>query len=116
MAGDSLLLSQKVKRKGHKVKARIISLQYNKGSVLTTPKNRERYEQEVKKDGSLKELAQIMEVGKGTEKQEIEAEFDDKKNQTTIKVEKPAPDTELVKRGLVLLLMATDKGDLDIEF
>jgi hypothetical protein len=116
LAGNSLLLGEKVKRKDHLVQARIISLQYNNDSVLTPPENRERFEQEVETVGSLKELEQEMEVGKGTENQEIEAEFDAKKNQTIIKVEEPGPDTRLVKPGLVLLRMATDKGNIDIEF
>lgn len=109
-------MRERVKRKAPKVQARIISLQYNNDSVLIPPKNRVRFEQEWKKDGSLKELEQKMEVGKGTEKREIEAEFDGKKDQTTLEVEEPGLDIKMVKPGLVLLSMATGKGALDIEF
>ena len=66
--------------------------------------------------GFNKELEQKMRVGKGGEKEKVRAEFDAKKNQTTIKVEEPGADTKLVKPGLTLLRMATDKGDLNIEF
>lgn len=57
-----------------------------------------------------------MEVGKGKDKQEVEAKFEGNKNQTTIKVDDPKPKTKVVKPGLVLLRMATDKGNLVIEF
>ncbi len=129
LAGNSLLLVEKVKKNGHDrdgeghhdhdghdLKARIISLQYNSGPVLIPPQNKEEFEWAVNKDGTLKELEQKMEVGKGREDQEVEAKFEGRKNQTTIKVEKPGRDTRLVKPGLVLLRMATDKGKLVIEF
>ena len=116
LAGNSLLVVEKVKRKGHKIEARILSLQYNNGPVLTPPKNKKRFEWKVGRDGSLKELEQKIKVGKGTDKQKVEAKFDGKKNQTTIKVEEPEPDTKVIKPSLVLLRMATDKGKLDIEF
>src|SRR3989475_6312277 len=48
LAGNSLLLGEKVKRKDQKVQARIMSLQYHNGSGLSPPQNRETFEQEVK--------------------------------------------------------------------
>jgi hypothetical protein len=57
-----------------------------------------------------------MKVRKGKTRQKVEANFEAEKNQTTIRVEEPGPDTKVVKLGLVLLRVTTDKGQLDIEF
>ena len=116
LAGNSLLLVEKVKREGHEIKVRIVSLQYQSGPVLTPPRNKKEFEWSGEKDGSIKELEQRMAVGKGQAKQAIEAKFEREKNQTTIKVEDAKPETKIVKPGLVLLRMVTDKGQLDIEF
>lgn len=116
LAGNSLTLVEKVKKEEREIKARILSLKYGNGPVLVPPKNKKKFEWKLSKDRTLKELEQKMRVGKGQEKETVRAEFDTKKNQTTIKVEQPGPDTKLVQPGLVLLRMATDKGDLNIEF
>ena len=70
----------------------------------------------VEKDGTLKELEQTLVVGTEGHRLEVEAKFRAKKNQTTITREEPEPETRLVRPGLVLLRLATDKGDLVIEF
>lgn len=116
VAGNSLLLVEKVKREGHEIKVRIVSLQYQSGPVLATPWNKKEFEWAGEKDGPIKELEQRMTVRKGQAKQEVEAKFEREKNQTTIKVEEPKPETKIVKPGVVLLRMVTDKGQLDIEF
>lgn len=116
VAGNSLLLVEKVKREGHEIKVRIVSLQYQSGPVLTPPRNKKEFEWAGEQDGFIKELEQRMTVRKGQAKQEVEAKFEREKNQTTIKAEEPKPETKVVKPGLVLLRMVTDKGQLDIEF
>ena len=57
-----------------------------------------------------------MTVGTGKDKQEVEAKYEAKKNQTTIKIHKANRETKVVKTGLVLLRMATDRGKLTIEY
>jgi hypothetical protein len=119
-AGNSLTVVEKVKKAGHEIKAIIVSLQYGSGAVITPPKNKKDFEWALNKDGSLKELEQELEVGKGKDKQEVEAQFDAKNNETTIKVKEKGKDDDdgkkVVKPGLVLLRLATDKGKLLIEF
>jgi hypothetical protein len=66
--------------------------------------------------GRIKELEQEIEVGKGKDEREVEAKYRGKDNQTTIKVDEPKPETKIIRSGLVLLRMATDKGKLIIEF
>lgn len=116
LAGNSLVLVEKVKIKGNEIKVKIVSLQYNNGQVITPDKNEKKFEFALNKDGTLKELNQKMQVGKEKPKQNVEAKFDAKKNKTTIKVNEPKPESNVVRSGLVLLKMATDKGKLVIEF
>lgn len=56
-----------------------------------------------------KELDQEMKVGTGKTRQKVEANFEAKEN-PTIRVEEPEPDTKVVKPGLTLLRVTTDKG------
>ena len=59
-------------------------------------------------------------MAKGKDKQKVEANFDAKKNETTIKVKEKGKDDDdgkkVVKPGLLLLRLATEKGKLLIEF
>ena len=80
------------------------------------PKNRKSIEWATDKDGTLKELEQEMKVGKGKDRQDVEAKYDAKKNQTTIKADEPKPEKKITKPGLVLLRLATNKGALVIEY
>ena len=115
-AGNTLVLVEKVKKSGHEIKVSMVSLRYNGGAVITLPENSKSYEWSLNKDGSLKELEQKMEVGKGKAKQSVEAKYEGKKNLTTIKVDAPKPETKVVKPGLALLRLATSNGSLVIEY
>ncbi len=115
-AGNTLVVVEKVKREGHALKARIVSLQYNAGPVLTAPPNQKAFEWAFAEAGLLKELEQQLKVGRGHAKHEVEAHFEGQTNQTTIKVGGPMPETKVVKPGLVLLQLVTSKGMLVIEF
>jgi len=114
-AENSLQLVVKVKKKGNEVKAQVLSLRYNDGPILTAQRNSIKFEFALNKDGMLKELTQKMEIGTGKAKRQVEAKFEAKKNQTVIR-EGAGPETKVVKPGLVLLRMATDKGMLSIDF
>jgi len=115
-AGNTLVLVEKVKKSGHEIKVSMVSLRYNGGAVIALPENSKSYEWSLNKDGSLKELEQKMEVGKGKAKQSVEAKYEGKKNLTTIKVDAPKPETKVVKPGLALLRLATSNGSLVIEY
>ncbi|MBI3604658.1 MAG: Ig-like domain repeat protein [Nitrospirae bacterium] len=115
LAGNSLVLVAEIRRDGHEIKAKIISLQYNNGPVQILPPNQENFEWEMEA-GSLKELEQKISLGQRPNLQEVEAHFEGEKNQTIIVREKPSPETKVVKPGLVLLRLVTDKGTLLIEY
>ena len=96
---------------------KIGSLQYGQGAVITLPSNRESFEWELAKDGTLKELGQEARVGQGKKAPRFEANFDAKPNQTVIRQEEPEPKTRVVvKPGLALVRVATAAGKLSIEF
>jgi hypothetical protein len=116
LAGNWLVLVEKVRKEEHRISARILSLQYDDGTVITLPRNQESFEWEAAKDGSLKELQQGLRVGSGEEDPRVEASFRSRKNQTIIIQEEPEPKTKVVKSGLDLLRMATTASKLSIEF
>jgi hypothetical protein len=111
-AENKLTLKELVKMKGKEIKVKVVSIQYNNDPEITPSKNQKSYEWSVAKDGSIKELEQIMEVGKGHSEQKVKAKFDAKKNQTIIQSGKPKL-TETLP-GLVLLKMNTVNGNLVI--
>lgn len=129
-AGNSVTLVEDIKSHGHgddgddddgkEIKVVVVSFRYNTGGVagpvITPPRNSKKFEWSLNKDGSLKELEQKMTVGKGKDKQEVQAKFDSRKNQTEIKDKRGAKEVKVTKPGLVLLMLATDKGKLVIEF
>jgi len=116
LAGNTLQVVEEVKREGHEIKGSIVSLQYNGGPVITAPQNEKKFEWAIDRDGTLRELKQKLEVDHGRDKQEVEARFDAKKNETTIKLAGPGPERRISRSGLVLLRLATINGRLVIEF
>ena len=116
LAGNSLTLVERVKKAGHEIKAELLSLQYQDAEPTDAPENKQNFQWATERDGSLKELEQKLEIGKGRDRQDVEAKFEGRKNETTIKQDEPKPETRVVKPGLVLLRLATDQGNLAIEF
>jgi hypothetical protein len=114
LAGNTLTVIEKVKKEGHEIDAKMLSLQYNSGPVIKLGENEKQFEWKLNKDGTIKELDQEMKIGHDGSKQDVTAEFDAKKNKTTVTVEKPETKTSFP--GLVLLRMATSNGNLGIEF
>jgi hypothetical protein len=115
-SGNSLELVVRVKRDGREVEASVRSLRYNGGATLTPPGNELEFEWKLSSSGALKELEQEFAVGKGRTQQEVEATFNAARNSTMIEVERPAPERRVVRPGLALLRLATDRGGLSIEF
>ncbi len=136
LAGNSLTIGEKVKLDGKEIRAKIVSLQYNndpaillldnnssagKNNGTTTPpglsKNEMKFEYSVDKDGSaIKELNQKIDIGQGKDKQRLDAKYDAKKNETTIKTSEPKPEKQVVKAGLVLIRLSTDRGSFTIGY
>jgi hypothetical protein len=111
-AENKLTLKELVKIKGKEIKVKVVSIQYNNNPEITPSKNQKSFEWSVTKDGSIKELEQMMKVGKGHSEQKVKAKFDAQKNQTIIQSEKPKLKETLP--GLVLLKMNTVNGNLVI--
>jgi len=114
LAGNTLVLTEKVRKAGHSVTVRVVSLQYGSGPVLTLPRNQQSFEWETRRDGTLRELDQQLQVGTEKHGQEVSAHFDAEDNQTVVRDESKRGRS--VKPGLVLLQMATDNGKLAVQF
>jgi hypothetical protein len=102
-----------VRAQGHELEAEIVSLQYNSGPILSAPGNELRYQWDTNQNGSLKKLKQDLEID-GDNDQEVDADFKDDQNQTTIKTKHPNVTT--VQSGLVLLRLVSVNGQLVIEY
>ncbi|HSA98161.1 MAG TPA: Ig-like domain-containing protein, partial [Candidatus Nitrosotenuis sp.] len=112
-AGNSLTLTEVVKHKGNQIKVKVTSIRYGDNPAITPKLATKSFEWSLNKNGSIKELEQKMTVGQGKTKQDVEAKYDSKKNQTKIKSEKPR--SERTESGMVLLQMHTDNGNLVIK-
>lgn len=111
-AGNKLVLVEKVKKEGNEIKIEVQSLQYNNGPVIKVQDATKKFEWSTNKDGTIKELEQKITVGKGKDKQEVDAKYDSKKNQTTIEYDKPK--SKEILSGMILLKMQTNNGNLVI--
>ena len=105
----------------HEVQVRVISTQYNNGAVVNAAYNLKAFEWSVDSKGGLKELEQNMIVGQGKTRQQVNAHFDARKNQTTIQKDTEdgdhkGKDKPVITTGLVLLRLAVVNGGLSIEY
>ncbi|HYL65712.1 MAG TPA: hypothetical protein VEU72_01010 [Nitrosopumilaceae archaeon] len=116
LLGNTISLVEKVKKQDHEIDVKMVSVKYNNGVVIKLGENEKQFKWSLGKDGTLKELDQEMKIGRDGNKQTVKAEFDSKKNKTTVTVEKPRHETKKDFAGLVLLRMATSNGNLGIEF
>ncbi len=114
LAGNTLTLVIKVKAEGHELKAKILSLQYNTGAVMSAPKNKLSYEWDLDRNGNLKRLGQKLKTDSGNPDQEVDAEFRADRNQTVITTKHPK--TTTIRTGLVLLRFRSVQGQLVIEY
>ena len=100
---------------GGEVMIEVVSVQYNDGDVIAfPPKADKKFKWSLNSDGSLKELEQKMELGKGNTKSQVTAHYSSKKGTTEINVH--GGGGKLVGDGLTLLCMISNDGDLEIEF
>ena len=133
-AGNTLQVVELVSIQGHHVKVRVVSIQYNGGPVVRAGRNEERFEWETDKNGVLRELVQMVDVGTRSNRRRVQAEWNAKKNQTVIhisdesehsdaggekgrkKEEHGEHDTKIVKPGMVLLRMAVVDSTVVVEY
>lgn len=113
-AGNRTTLVEDVRKAGNELKATKVSVQYGSQPAIPFPENELKFEWALDKSGALKELEQEITIGKGEARQEVEAKFEAKKGTTTIRVERPKPETKTVQAGPVFLKLVTANGELKI--
>jgi len=114
LAGNVLVLTEKIHKTGHSISGQILSLQYGNRSVITPPRNTQTFAWETDRDGSLRRLEQHLEVGTERNEQDISAHFDAEENETDIRDESKHGHRDAP--GLVLLRMVTNDGNLFVQF
>ena len=120
LAGNSLTIVLKVKRVERELKVRIISWSYQNGPAngnaesSDAPYNRFDLDWKTNGDGSLKELEQFLRINSGPDQHEVEADYNSVRNETTIRVDDAQP--AMVRPGLVLLKLTTNRGAFGIEY
>ena len=100
---------------GGSIQIVVLSVQYNGGDVIEfPPKADKKFEWSLDKDGTLKELEQKMEIGKGKTRRQVTADYSSKKEQTEFAIH--GEKGRLVGDGLRVLCMVTEDGELSITF
>src|SRR6267143_222344 len=92
-----------------------MSTRYNGSPAVDAGSNHASFDWSVNKDGALKEFDQASVMGKGKERSAITAKFNAKQNQTAIETN-GSKQSKVVKPGLVLLRLTTNKGVLGVEY
>jgi hypothetical protein len=131
LADNTLQLMVQVQKEGHDIKARVVSLQYNGGTVIAPLQDVLSWNWELAKDGSLKVLEQRMGLVDGLTRAAVEAHYDARKNVTWIVHSQPegqSDDNKSLKGrddgeypgavnlpDVVLLRLTSSQGHLMIE-
>jgi hypothetical protein len=115
LAGNQLLLTEKVRRNHQREEVTLLTLQYAQGPTITLGPNRQVYEWKLNDDGTLRSLKQDYQAGDGPSAMQVEARFSARDNQTVIEQHGPGPEQKTVQPGLALLRLSTSKGALSIE-
>jgi DNA-binding beta-propeller fold protein YncE len=119
-AGNQVSLVEMVKKEGKEIKVYVIGLRYEDadgpGRFIFFWNARKSFQWSVDKNGSLKSLAQIMEVGKDRGRQRVQADYDARNNRTTITIRDGGRERKETRTGLVLLRMVSDNGKMVIEY
>jgi hypothetical protein len=116
---NQVTLVEKVRQTANEARVQVMSYRYRKGAVLqpeiVPDRAVKKYEWTTNADGSLKALHQKFELHNGHDRLVVQATFDVKSGDTTIK--RSSHDSSRVTMpGLVLLRMTTSHGELKIEY
>lgn len=114
VAGNTLVVVEKVKKRARELGARTVALRYN-GFERGVQANELGLDWKLGSDGTLRKLEQSVQIGESDPQQNVEAKFDAKRDRTVIKIEEPKPKQTIVRPGLVLLGVGTHAGVLAIE-
>ena len=112
LAGNTLTLVLQIQVAGRQLQAKIVSLQYNSGPILSAPANSLRYDWQTDPSDVIRKLDQDLRID-GSPDQEVDAEFRADENQTVITTKRPKGTT--LETGLVVLRFASVQGQLVIE-
>jgi hypothetical protein len=115
LAGNKLVVQEKLRRTKHSISVHVLHLQYNDGAILTPDRNEEEFRWQVSDDGTLSKLKQEFSVGTGSDRRSVRATFDLKKRNETSSKDKIRK-TVQVKPGLLLLTYVSNNGQLEITF
>ena len=125
VAGNSLVMVVRVSGHGDSTGATIVSLKYNGGPIRAAVRNRSDFEIERDDNGPMTGLHQQMSVGRDNTQVDVGAVYSTRLNRTVIRShtnhqsdgEHEGDDgTTTIKSGLALLRLATNQGNLQIEF
>ena len=83
LAGNSLIFVLQVSKTHLQIQSEVISLRYETGAVIAVPKNSESFEWDLDGD-KVAALKQEFSAGSGKDAHRVEADFDLRRNQTTI--------------------------------
>jgi alpha-tubulin suppressor-like RCC1 family protein len=112
-AGNKLVLTFIQQREDHKsLVLEVKSVQYNDGVVMTPPRNRIEYQWNTDAGATVTSLKQHLELGQGSSKTEITANYNKTKNQTAIDLVLRSGPAKLTAPGLVTLRTSTISGGL----
>jgi hypothetical protein len=103
------------RKTGRHLEVEVVSLQYGNRPALAPTDNLLQFDWELRRSG-LKELTQKLTLDRGRNRHVVHAKCDADKGETRIEVKDPKPEHTIVRRGLVLVRLATDTGKLKAEF
>ncbi len=126
-SGNTLTIVIDVKHDGQELTATVVSLSYNGAAAIVAPRNRLRFEWSIQ-GITIRELQQQIEIGTGGARGQVEAEYTSRSAVTRITVQRGGSDQEgeaeehgqyprqIVRPGLVLIQVTTDRGSLAIAY
>lgn len=135
LAGNTLVLTERVEKQGKELQGMLLSLTYNGAAVpiqanqsnhhwsLGSEEDDDRSESNRSNPGgstlpagTLTWLKQELQVGEDDAQQSVEANYSARRGTTVIRIEQLERGHRIVRQGLALLGLATDRGKLLIEF
>jgi hypothetical protein len=135
LAGNTLLLTERVEKQGSELQGMLLSLTYN-GTAVPVQANESNYHWSLGSEedddrsesnrsnprgftvpaGTLTRLKQDLQLGEDDAQQSVEANYSARRGITVIRIEQAKREHRIVRQGLALLGLATDAGNVLIEF
>ena len=112
-AGNILVMTIRLKKEGHEIKAKVLDLSYNTGNLQVLSNNSFEVEWSEQKDESIKELEQRV---KAQDQFDVRAKYQESKDITGIEIKNGDEEKAIVQPGLILLRLKTANGSLTFEY